>query len=76
MTENDERQITSKEEPPFEKAMARLEEIVAQLQREDVPLEKAFALWEEGQKLHAHCSRILEGLKERLEKSKAPETEG
>ncbi len=57
--------------PSFEEAMARLEEIVAELQRDDVPLERAFSLWEEGQKLHAHCSGILDRLKRRLEEAQA-----
>ena len=32
----------------FEKTLARLEEIAAQLDRDDLPLEKALALFEEG----------------------------
>lgn len=60
----------AEDEPTFEQAMARLEEIVTELQRDDVALEKAFGLWEEGQKLHAHCTAILERLKKRLEETK------
>jgi exodeoxyribonuclease VII small subunit len=55
--------------------MARLEEIVAELQRQDIPLEKAFDLWEEGRKLHAHCTAILDRLKKRLEESTVPKEE-
>jgi len=73
------RDSASREAPPdtaltFEEAMIRLEQIVAELQKEDVPLEKAFDLWEEGQRLHAHCKAILEGLKKRLEATLAART--
>lgn len=66
-SESDAPHVHTEKAPTFEEAMARLEQIVAELQTEDVPLEKAFALWEEGQRLHAHCTSILEGLKKRLE---------
>ncbi len=56
----------------FEEALSRLESIVNELKGEEVPLEKAFELWEEGQKLHAHCTGILDRLKRRLEQAASP----
>lgn len=43
----------------FEQALARLEEIVAQMDRGDMPLEKALALFEEGTGLVNRCSVLL-----------------
>ena len=43
----------------FEQAMGRLEEIVAQLEAGDHPLENALSLYEEGAKLMKQCSAML-----------------
>jgi exodeoxyribonuclease VII small subunit len=44
----------------FEQAFKELEETVAQLEDGDLPLEASLALFERGQQLSAHCSRLLE----------------
>jgi exodeoxyribonuclease VII small subunit len=44
---------------PFEKAMQELEQIVGQLERGDVPLEKSIEIYERGNKLKAHCEALL-----------------
>ena len=44
----------------FEQAMARLEEIVKQLEQGDAPLEDALALFEEGTRLMKKCTTQLE----------------
>ena len=44
----------------FEKSMARLEEIVARMERGDVPLEQALSLFEEGTNLVARCNKLLD----------------
>ncbi len=44
----------------FEEALAELEAIVGELERGDLPLEKAIARFEEGMRLSKHCSRLLE----------------
>ncbi len=62
----------SMSELSFEAALSRLESIVTELKSEEVPLERAFELWEEGQKLHAHCTGILDRLKKRLEEAATP----
>ncbi|MBR5113954.1 MAG: exodeoxyribonuclease VII small subunit [Oscillospiraceae bacterium] len=46
--------------PTFEKSMARLEEIVALLERGDTPLEEALKLFEEGSALIRTCENMLE----------------
>jgi len=45
--------------PPFEEALARLEQIAQELEHGDLPLEKAIALAEEGLRLSQHCDRQL-----------------
>ena len=44
----------------FEASMARLEEIVALLERGEAPLEQAMALFEEGAKLLRECTAQLD----------------
>lgn len=49
----------SKKERSFEEAMARLEEIVAELEGEDRGLEQQFALFQEGMELARFCDKKL-----------------
>lgn len=58
------------QEPPvaslsFEEAFQELEAIVSRLEAGELTIEGALALFERGQQLAAHCSKILEtaGLK-------------
>ena len=44
----------------FEKALARLEEIVRKLEANDTPLEQSLKLFEEGVALTARCNALLE----------------
>jgi exodeoxyribonuclease VII small subunit len=44
---------------PFEKALHELEQIVLQLERGDVPLEKSIDIYERGNRLKAHCEHLL-----------------
>ena len=44
----------------FEASVARLEEIVRQMERGDVPLEQALSLFEEGTSLIRTCSKQLD----------------
>ena len=65
----------------FETAYNALQKNVAQLENEDLPLEKALALFERGQALAKRCAVLLEEaeLKVRtltLETSDKPEAEG
>ncbi len=44
---------------PFEKALQELEQIVSQLERGDVPLEKSIEIYERGNRLKGHCEALL-----------------
>ena len=48
------------DQPGFEQSLERLEEIVAELEGSDVPLERALELFEEGVKLGRTCSTRLD----------------
>ncbi len=55
------------DELTFEKALARLEQIVAQLDAGDLPLDEALKLFGEGSELGKFCSSILDQAEGRLE---------
>ena len=44
----------------FEQSLTRLEQIVKQMERGDVPLEQALALFEEGTGLVSSCTKLLD----------------
>lgn len=46
--------------PKFEDCLQRLEEVVNQLERGEVPLEQALKLFEEGMQLSNSCRKELE----------------
>lgn len=48
------------ESQTFEQSLTRLEQIVRQMERGDVPLEQALALFEEGTGLVSSCSKLLD----------------
>lgn len=61
---------------PFEESMARLEEIVSTLERGESSLEESLALFEEGTKLAAACSRQLDQAEQKILKlTKGPDGE-
>lgn len=51
----------------FEEALRRLEAIVQQLERGDVPLDQSITLYEEGDRLRAQCQRRLDMAQARIE---------
>ncbi len=51
----------------FEECLQRLEQIVDELEKGDLPLEKALALFEEGMKLSQSCRGELEAAEGRVE---------
>lgn len=55
-------------EMSFEQAMAELEQVVTQLDRGEVPLDKSIALYERGAQLKAHCEARLKEAEEKVEK--------
>jgi exodeoxyribonuclease VII small subunit len=50
----------AKQKKTFEESLARLEEIVAVLERGEAPLDKLLALYEEGAGLAAACNKLLD----------------
>lgn len=50
----------TKKKSSFEAAMKRIEEIVAHLEKGDVPLQESIACFEEGTELLADCSAMLD----------------
>lgn len=52
----------------FEQSMARLEEIVAALEKGDAPLEEALKLFEEGAGLMKQCSTALDKAEQKVKK--------
>jgi exodeoxyribonuclease VII small subunit len=49
-----------KESPSFEDQMRRLQDIVQELERADLPLERNVALYKEGRDLARSCRELLE----------------
>lgn len=54
-------------EKKFEAALERLEEIVQELERGDLPLEQSLKLFEEGIKLSRICNKRLEEAERKVE---------
>ena len=54
-------------EKKFETALARLEEIVQELEQGDLPLEQSLKLFEEGIKLSRICNARLEEAERKVE---------
>jgi exodeoxyribonuclease VII small subunit len=55
------------DEPTFEAAQRELERIVEQLERGQVPLDEALALWERGETLYRVCRERLDSAHGRIE---------
>ncbi len=53
--------------PKFEDCLQRLEKIVDELERGDIPLEQALKLFEEGVQLSGNCRKELEGAEGKVE---------
>ena len=60
-------QDPKKPEPSFEKAIERLESIVAQMESASLPLEDLLVRYEEGIKLVKFCSEKLQAAEKRIE---------
>ncbi len=54
-------------QPTFEEAMARLEAIVSEMERGNIPLEKMIEKYEAGAKLAKYCQDKLASLKKKME---------
>lgn len=60
--------MPTKKQPTFEEAMARLETIVAALEKGDTPLEEALTLFEEGAGLMKQCAKALDQAEQKVTK--------
>ncbi len=58
--------MAEKKKMDIESAMARLEEIVKEMESEKLPLDKSLKLYEEGIGLVAKCSEELEAAKRKI----------
>lgn len=58
MTNETKNQVISK--LSFEEAIKRLDDIVHQLENGSIELDKSIAIYEEGELLKLHCSKLLE----------------
>ncbi|MGN1014870.1 MAG: exodeoxyribonuclease VII small subunit [Butyricicoccus sp.] len=56
----------TEQEQTFEQAMKRLEEIVAQLEAGEAPLDKSLALFEEGTRLSVRLSKTLDEAEQKV----------
>ncbi len=54
------------DEKNFETALARLEEIVASMENESVPLDRLISLYEESIELNGTCRKILQETSEKI----------
>ena len=59
-------------EPTFEELHHELEEIVARLERGDVPVDEALGLFRRGEELYKACVARLESAELRIEELEAP----
>lgn len=55
------------EKLPFKQSMQRLEEIIGQLEKNDIELEEAISLFEEGLKLINNCDSQLKNFENKVE---------
>ena len=53
--------------PKFEDCLERLEKVVQELEKGEVPLEKSLTLFEEGMQLSANCRKELEEAESKVE---------
>ncbi len=52
----------------FEQALDRLETIVNDLERGDVPLDESIKIYEQGEALKKHCATLLQAAEDKVEK--------
>lgn len=69
-------QLTPAESTPFEEILARLQKVVDDLERGDLPLEQSLAIFEEGVQLSRLGQRRLEEAEQRVERLLGDESGG
>ena len=63
----DEDRTMAEKQPTFDEAMARLEEIVAEIEAGQIPLEQAIERYAEGQRLRKLCQAILDQAEQKIQ---------
>jgi exodeoxyribonuclease VII small subunit len=59
--------VAANDQPTFESAVGRLEQIVAQMEADTLPLEDLLTRYEEGLKLVKFCTEKLDAAEKRIE---------
>lgn len=59
--------METKTEITYEKALARLEQILEKLSSSSTPLDESLSLYEEGDKLLRYCSKRLDDAEQKIE---------
>jgi exodeoxyribonuclease VII small subunit len=63
--------VTEAGEQTFEELRRELEQIVGTLERGEVAVDEAIALWQRGEELHRRCATLLEAAEGRIEELQA-----
>jgi exodeoxyribonuclease VII small subunit len=64
------------EQRSFEELLRELDEVVARLERGDVPLDEALGLWRRGEELHRACVERLDRAELEIEELRAGDDSG
>jgi exodeoxyribonuclease VII small subunit len=59
---------TAEEQRPFEEVLKELEQVAAQMERGDLPLDDAIASFEKGIRLSAYCRKKLDEAEGKIQK--------
>ena len=59
--------MSDAEKRSFEELQRELEDIVARLERGDVPIDDAIALWQRGEELYRRCAALLDAAEGRID---------
>jgi exodeoxyribonuclease VII small subunit len=59
--------MTEPQQLSFEEAQRELDEIVSRLERGDVSIDDAIALWQRGEELYRRCAALLDTAEGRIE---------
>jgi exodeoxyribonuclease VII small subunit len=64
------------QQPSFEDALGKLEQVVRRLEEGEIGLNEALVTYEQGVKLLRHCYQLLEGAERRIELLSGVDAEG
>ena len=64
---SEERTQNEEREPSIEEAFAQIRELLTEMEKEDVPLEKAFENYEKGMKLIRYCNDKIDTVEKKVQ---------